>query len=662
MWEQGWLTYSDNPIEFAVDFFAAIHVPKHSEILDAAIEEVQRAGQAICKRTPSVKVSKVMPERGIAFVMDEAYDDLGPEGYRVERKASLITITGMKEVGLLYGVFGVLRMLRTGGIEDGHTSIQKPSNQLRMLNHWDNMDGSIERGYSGDSFFFEDGQIIVNERIKDYARLTASVGINGVVINNVNVAGDAIDLITERYRNQLKAYVQIFKTYGIKLFLSLDYAAPMDIGGMSTCDPLDKEVQEWWQITLEDFYKDLPDVGGFLIKADSEGRPGPFTYNRSHADGANMLARILKPYGSIVLWRCFVYNCMQDWRDITQDRARAGFDHFMPLDGSFEDNVILQVKNGPMDFQVREPVSPLFGAMEATNQLLELQIAQEYTGQQRHVCYLVPMWKEILDFRTRCKGAGDSVADVVAGRVYPMTYSGIAAVANTGRDSNWTGHDLAAANYYGYGRLIWDTSLTAEEIAKEWIAQTFNSKETTMQAVESILMNSWPAYEKYTSPLGIGWMVNRGHHYGPNVDGYEYDRWGTYHKANHEAIGVDRTFKGTGYAEQYFPENVSMYSHVETCPETLLLFFHRIPYTFKLSTNKTLIQHIYDSHFEGVESVEKMVASWETLEGDIDPEVHQRVKERFAHQLDHAGLWRDTVNSYFYRMTLIDDDKARKIY
>lgn len=394
----------------------------------------------------------------------------------------------------------------------------------------------------------------------------------------------------------------IFRAYAIKLFLSVNYASTIEIGGLSSADPLDSDVREWWMTAASEIYAEIPDFGGFLVKADSENRPGPFTYGRDHADGANMLAEALKPHGGIVIWRCFVYNCKQDWRDRTTDRARAAYDHFQPLDGRFMDNVILQVKNGPIDFQVREPVSPLLGAMPKTNQVIEFQIAQEYTGQQRHVCYLIPQWKKIIDFDTQLQGEGTTIQRIVEGDVHGNPYSGFAAVSNIGNDTNWTGHLLAQANLYGYGRLAWNPELSAEEIAMEWITLTFGTNELLVQTILDILMNSWEIYESYTAPLGVGFMVNPDHHYGPNVDGYEYSMWGTYHFADCYGVGVDRTTAtGTGYTSQYARINMEMYESLESCPDELLLFFHHVLYTHVLHSGKTVIQHIYDTHFEGAE-------------------------------------------------------------
>jgi alpha-glucuronidase len=597
------------------------------------------------------------------FQKFDGIDNLSEEGYLLHQIDTNLYILGKTETGLLYGVFELIRRIALGNRILGLHLIENPANHFRMLNHWDNLDGSIERGYAGASFFFEKEEIIVDQRTRDYARIVASVGINAVVINNVNVRGRAASgLITERYLEKLAQMAEIFSGYGIKLYLSANFAAPMEIGDIKTADPCDEDVADWWKRCVENIYKQIPDFGGFLIKADSEGRPGPFTYGRTHAEGANVLAKALQPYGGILIWRCFVYNCQQDWRDYKTDRARAAYDNFMSLDGQFEENVILQIKNGPMDFQVREPVSPLFGGLKKTNQILEVQIAQEYTGQQKHVCYLVPMWKEILSFDTYAKASEATIADIVAGRTYHQTNCGMAAVANTGNDFNWAGHDLAAANLYGFGRLCWNTNLSAEEIAKEWIVLTFSYNEKVFDVLKDILQISWLTYEKYTSPLGIGWMVNPHSHYGPNVDGYEYDKWGTYHRADRNGVGVVRTKEGTGFTLQYNEPNASIYENIETCPEELLLFFHHVNYDYGLKSGKTLIQHIYDTHFEGVDEVENMISDLHTLKELLPQDVYQRMSERFAIQLDSAKEWRDRINTYFYRKSGVEDNQGRKIY
>ncbi|MDE6976078.1 MAG: alpha-glucuronidase, partial [Lachnospiraceae bacterium] len=374
---------------------------------------------------------------------------------RYEEKGGIV-VEASDERGILYGVFALIFRMQRQETLAGIDLKKEPAMPLRMVNHWDNMDGSIERGYSGRSFFFENNEILVDERTVTYARLMASVGINGAVINNVNVKDQATYMITEKYFDKLREMSEIFAGYGIRFFMSLNYAAPVELGELDSADPLDEGVAAWWEKRMKIVYDAIPLLGGFLIKADSEGRPGPFTYGRDHADGANMLARAIEPYGGLIIWRCFVYNCRQDWRDRKTDRARSGYDNFMELDGRFRDNVILQIKNGPMDFQVREPVHPLFGGLTKTNQMLEVQIAQEYTGQQRHICYLIPWFKQILEFRTYVKETDDTVRDIVSGKTFGQKNCGMAAVANTGNDENWTGHDLAAANLYGFGRLCYE--------------------------------------------------------------------------------------------------------------------------------------------------------------------------------------------------------------
>lgn len=591
--------------------------------------------------------------------------ELSEEGFRiVTLPDKTYEITANTEKALLYGAFRFIALYRLSCDKVIGTT-EVPKNPLRMLNHWDNMDGSIERGYSGNSFFYEDSKIIINERTVDYARILCSLGYNGVVINNVNVKDAACDLINERFIGQVKELSDIFASYGVKLYLSLNYASPIDDPSVNSADPLDDKVINWWEKKMEYIYSVIPNFGGFLVKADSEGRPGPFTYGRNQAEGANMLARAIKPYGGIIIWRCFVYNCQQDWRDLKTDRARAAYDYFHGLDGQFEDNVILQIKNGPVDFQVREPVAPLFGGMSRTNEMIEFQIAQEYTGQQRHVCYLIPWFKEVLSFNTYCEnpyGEGTTVKDIVSGRTFNSKYAGMCAVTNTGNDINWTGHDLAAANLYGFGRLCFDPDLSAEDIATEWIKLTFNDNKKVVENLLKILMMSWPAYEKYNAPLGIGWMVSPSFHYGPDPDGYEYSRWGTYHKADHIAIGLDRTDKGTGYARQYNEPLASIYNDPDKCPDELKLFFHRMRYDYVLRSGKTIIQHIYDTHFEGAEDVEVMASLWRELEGLVDTEAYARVNKRLEHQLEHSKEWRDVINSYFYRKTLIEDEKGRTLY
>lgn len=645
-----------HPVLMAAGRVAATAGREYCTAMEAMLGERPELTEEI---TEEPAVCLEVDEGAAAAVRDEA---LAKQTFMIREEDGSIIVTGASPEALLQGVFALTRMVYLGELDEKLPYTGIPSMPLRMMNHWDDMNGSIERGYSGNSFFYQDYRILFDDRTRMYARLMASIGTNGIVINNVNVHERETYLITDEYLNEVRNYAELFAEYGIKLFLSVNFAAPMELGGIPVSDPLNPDVIAWWEQAVRHVYEVIPDFGGFLVKADSEGRPGPFTYGRTHADGANMLARALAPYGGIVVWRCFVYNCGQDWRDRKTDRARAAYDHFMELDGTFDDNVILQIKNGPMDFQVREPVSPLFGGLKKTNMLLEVQIAQEYTGQQIDLCYLIPMWKEILGFDTYADGEGTTVERVVSGRSYGQSLCGMAGVINTGDDENWTGNDLAAANLYGFGRLSMDTSLSAEEIASEWSRLSLSDEDEVTETVVSMLCGSWATYEKYNAPLGIGWMVTPHFHYGPDVDGYEYDRWGTYHRADLYGIGVDRTEEGTGYVTQYNEPWRSIYADINTCPEELLLFFHHVPYTYVLKTGKTLIQHIYDTHFEGVEEVEAMRDRWKALKGRVPERAYACVAERFERQLLNAREWRDRVNTYFYRKCGIDDEKGRKIY
>ena len=659
-WTQLWLAYEPKEDKGNGALVSSVTVKdfdKENAVIISALGELEMGLYGMLGIRPEITADEI----GTSFVICKS-EQVKEEGYRLDGTEKSLVLRAADEKGVLYGIFHVLRMIgMEKTLKDIHV-LCEPDNPLRMLNHWDNMDGSIERGYSGNSFFFEKSDVIIDERTKDYARMAASVGINGVVINNVNVKNEATWLITDRYFSKVSRMAEIFESYGIKLFLSLNFAAPLELGGPQSADPLDEEVIAWWKEKMSEVFANIPNLGGFLVKADSEGRPGPFTYGRTQADGANMLADIIKPYGGILIWRCFVYNCTQDWRDYKTDRARAGYDNFIEMDGDYHENVILQIKNGPMDFQIREAVSPLLGGLRKTNQMLEVQIAQEYTGQQIDVCYLIPLFKEVLDFKTYCAPETDTVADVVSGRTYGNKNAGIAAVCNTGNDENWTGNDLAAANFYGFGRLAFKTSLSSEEIAEEWVRLSLTNEKEIVDRIVGLLLGSRDTYEKYTSPLGIGWMVTPHYHYGPSIDGYEYSRWGTYHRADHLGIGVDRTDSGTGYVRQYYEPNASTYNSLEECPEELLLFFHHVPYTHKLKTGKTLIQHIYDSHFEGVEEVEEMIRIWKSVEGKVPERAYEVVSERFTRQLNNAKEWRDQVNSYFRRKSGIEDEKAREIY
>jgi alpha-glucuronidase len=600
-------------------------------------------------------------------------EKLAEGGFVIKTIGNNLFIAGGDESGILYGVFRFLSLLAQGKTAGNLDIKEEPSSPLRMINHWDNLDGTIERGSAGPSIFYKNNRFDYNcQRIKDYARLLASIGINRLSINNVNVRAAAKLLITEEFLGDVATLADIFRPFGIRLLISLNFGAPWSLGKLPTADPLDPAVAAWWKDRADLVYRYIPDLAGFVVKADSEGEPGPFQYNRTHADGANMLAKAVKPHGGEIVWRCFVYNCVQDWRDHSMDRARAAYDHFMPLDGTFDDNVILQIKHGPYDFQVREPVTPLFGAFKKTRHVMELQITQEYTGHQIDLCYLPWHWQDIMKFDTAhgtgCGAVGDANGDAnscVKNLVRPREgYSkmdGFSAVVNVGADGNWTGHTLAQANLYGYGRIVWDPGLSAQTIAREWSDLSFGPG-ATAETVAGILLNSYPAYEKYNAPFGVCFMVTPHLHYGPNIEGYEFSKWGTYHRADNQAIGIDRTSVGTGYTGQYSASNAALFSDPSTCPENLILFFHRLRYDYKMKNGETLLQNIYDTHFEGYEETVAMLDKWKGLKASLEDEVFNSVLSRFERQLENAREWRDQINTYFWRKTGIGDKKNRKIF
>jgi alpha-glucuronidase len=568
-----------------------------------------------------------------------------------------VIIAGTDAAGTLYGVFRFLSLLALGEIKAGDSITETPAASMRALNHWDNIEGTVERGYAGGSLFFKDGEVRYDvERLTCYARLLASVGINVISLNNVNVRTSS-KLITEKFLPKVAAIAAIFRSYGVRLLLSVNFSSPEVLGGLDTSDPLDERVAAWWRERTALIYRHIPDLRGFLVKADSEGEGGPFQYGRTHADGANMLAAALKPFGGDCVWRCFVYDCTQDWRNTESDRARAAYDHFKPLDGRFAANVILQIKHGPYDFQVREPVSPLFGALTKTRHTMEFQITQEYTGQQIDLCFLPWMWRDVMAYDT---GYGAKIGELFGPGGHPASMEGMAAVANTGLDDNWTGHTLAQANLYGYGRLCWNPSLGAEEIAREWCGLTFGPGKTA-RAVSEILLASYPAYQKYNAPFGVCFMVNPHHHYGPSIEGYEYSRWGTYHRADREAVGIDRTKNGSGYTAQYPAAIAAILDDPRRCPEDLLLFFHRLRYDFRMRNGKTLLQNIYDTHFEGYDEAAALLEQWRVLEPALPPAVYRSVGERMERQLINAREWRDQINTYFFRHSLTPDERGRKI-
>jgi alpha-glucuronidase len=584
------------------------------------------------------------------------------EKFMVFRDAKLesgsIFIVAPTDRGVLYGAFALLRVLAEGNDLPSTGLHETPAMPIRWVDEWDNPDGSIERGYAGRSIFFEGGNVREDlAPVAEYARLLASIGINGCNVNNVNAAPQLLD---SDHIKQLARIADAMRPWGVHLAMSVAIASPQLIGGLSTYDPLDPAVKAWWAAKVNEIYSTIPDFAGFTVKADSEGQPGPASYGRTPADAANLLANALQPHGGVVLYRAFVYNHHADWRDPKADRARAAYDIFHPLDGSFAPNVIVQTKEGPIDFQAREPVSPLFAGLEHTSQAMEVQITQEYTGQQRHLVYLAPMWKQVLDFDLRANNQPSPVSEILEGETFHQPLGGMVGVAGVGRTA-WLGSPLAMANLYAFGRLAWNPELTPDEIAAEWTQQSISTDPAVVKTIVEMLMQSWPAYENYTGPLGTQTLTDiTGSHYGPNIESSENNGWGQWHRDDHLGIGMDRTVAtGTGYIGQYPPEVAALYESLLTCPDELLLFFHHVPYTYRLHDGKTVIQYIYDSHYEGAQQAAELGNEWATLKSHIDDKLYEDVRARLEYQAGHAIVWRDAIVQYFLKQSGIPDEQGR---
>jgi alpha-glucuronidase len=671
-----WLRYDsieDKAVRQAYDRLPAVVVAlDESLVVKAAREELLRGVRGMLGRTLRVE-SRLPDEDAIllgrldslrkTFPALKASRTLTADGFllktfRRESHSTLI-VTGTTDRGVLYGVFALLRRMALRQSVDALDVEENPYAGVRMLNHWDNLDGTIERGYAGPSIFFANNQVVADlSRVRDYARLMASVGVNACSINNVNANPR---VISAEFLPQLARVSEVFRPWGVKLFVSIDFSSPQKIGGLETFDPLDARVARWWKTKADEIYAAIPDFGGFVLKADSEGRLGPSAYGRTHADAANVIAGALRPHGGVIFYRGFVYDHHMDWRDLKNDRAAAAYNNLHPLDGQFDDNAVLQIKHGPIDFQVREPASPLFGGLEKTNQVIELQITQEYTGQQRHLCFLVPMWKAVLDFDMHAAGPGTPVKQLVAGRTFKRPIGGFVAVANVGASPTWLGHHLAMANLYGFGRLAWNPDLSSKQIAEEWTRQTFGDDPQVVAGVTALELDSWLAYEAYTGPLGVGTLTDIINiHYGPAPDSSENNGWGQWHRADDKGVGMDRTVAtGTGYIGQYREPVAKLYESLATCPDELLLFMHHVPYTHVLHSGKTVIQHIYDSHYEGAEIAAGFVKRWRMLKGRVDEARYEEVLAKLEYQAGHARVWRDSVCNYFLRKSGIADAKGR---
>jgi alpha-glucuronidase len=670
-----WLRYA--PLDPAVAHQysrlpASLLVLDDSALMKSAQAELVRGVRGMLGRT--LRISDGAPTEAVIVLgtveqirkLDAGFDlggDLAGDGYglvsaHIEGQAALV-VTGASDRGVLYGTFALLRKIAQGQSLDAIREVQNPSAPVRWVNHWDNLDGSIERGYAGRSIFFENRRVRGDlTRAAEYARLLASVGINGCDVSNVNAD---IHILDPDFIPQLARIAEVFRPYGVQLGVAVNVSMPKEVGGVDTFDPLDPQVASWWERKFDEVYRLIPDFGGVVVKADSEGQLGPSFYGRSPADAANVIARALKPHGGIVFYRAFVYNHHLDWNDRKADRARAAYDIFHPLDGKFDDNVIVQIKYGPIDFQVREPASPLFGGLQKTNEAIELQITQEYTGQQRHTVFLIPMWKEVLDFEMAVGGQHTPVKDIVGRRSFHRPLGGYVGVANVGMSTNWLANHLALANLYGFGRLAWDPNTMSKSIVEEWTKLTFGNDPEVVNRVSTIQLESWPAYERYTGVLGLQTLTNiTGPHYGPAPESQEHNGWGQWIRADHEGVGMDRTVAtGTGFVGQYSPAVQRIYEPLDKTPDDLLLFFHHVPYTYRLHTGKTVIQTIYDSHYDGAAKAQEFVGMWKPLKGHVDDQRYADVLAQLEYQAGHAIVWRDAINDWFHSMSEIADEKGR---
>lgn len=584
----------------------------------------------------------------IAQQLSQELENLNEEGYLIKSLSNHIVITAKTDIGVLYGTFNFLKRLQTHQSIENLNISDSPKIDLRILNHWDNLDRTVERGYAGFSLWnWHQLPEYKDARYEDYARANASIGINGTVLTNVN--SNAL-VLTPQYLEKVKALADIFRPYGLKVYLTARFSAPIEIGGLTTADPLDANVKAWWKNKVKEIYTYIPDFGGFLVKANSEGQPGPQNYGRNHVDGANMMAEALAPFNGVVMWRAFVYS-----EHDTTDRAKQAYSEFVPHDGEFKDNVIIQVKNGPIDFQPREPFHPMFGAMPNTNLMIEFQITQEYMGGATHLVYQPKLFEEVFESDTYQKGKGSTVAKVIDGSLDNKKITGVAGVSNIGTDRNWTGHHFLQANWYGFGRLAWNPYLNSEDIAKEWVRMTFTNKEESVNKLTDIMIASREAVVNYMTPLGLHHIMATGHHYGPGpwVSDLSRPEWNPvyYHKADNNGVGFDRTPSGSNATAQYAPEVATMFNNLETCPEQDLLWFHHVPWTYKLKSGHTLWDGLALKYQKGVNEVAEMQATWNQLENEVDTQRFNEVNMLLSIQYKEAKWWRDACLLYFQQFS-----------
>lgn len=657
-----WLRYekisNKNLLESYSKSISGYYIEDSSQTINAAKEELANGLTGLLGKNP--KLLKSIHSNTIIVAnynnstllkelnLDSQLSNLGNEGFllltsKIKNK-KVTVITANSDVGVLYGTFHFLRMMQTNQPITNINYSSSPKIDIRLLNHWDNLNRFVERGYAGFSIWdWHKLPDYIYPQYKDYARANASIGINGTVLTNVNANSYALNTY---FLEKVAALANVFRPYGIKVYLTARFSSPIELGGLKTADPLEKEVQAWWNKKVEEIYKLIPDFGGFLVKANSEGQPGPQNYGRNHAEGANMLADAVKPFGGIVMWRAFVYD-----NETPEDRAKQAYNEFTPLDGKFRDNILVQVKNGAIDFQPREPFHPMFGGMPQTPLMMEFQITQEYLGQATNLVYLAPMYKECLEADTYAKGEGSTVAKVIDGTVDNHTLTGIAGVANTGTDRNWTGHLFGQSNWYAFGRLAWDHQFTSEQIADEWIKMTFSTNNEVVASIKNMMLPSHEYCVNYMTPLGLHHIMGWDHHYGPAPwikDKHRAD-WTSvyYHKAAENGIGFNRTASGSNASSQYSEEVNEYFSSLESCPEKNLLWFHHLSWDYKMKSGKTLWDELVTRYNWGVAGVRDMRKIWNSLESEIDPMRFQHVKTLLGIQEKEAVWWRDACLLYF---------------
>jgi len=657
-----WLRYDKiSDSQLLIEYKSSIKgwiIEGHSPTLTAAGKELQMGlNGLLASQIPSEKSVKrdglivagtSASSPIIAYLeLNDKLKNLNGEGYLIisttYKNKKVIIITANKDIGVLYGTYHFLRLLQTNQSIKNLLIESAPKTKIRLLNHWDNLNRSVERGYAGLSLWdWNSLPDSISPRYLDYARANASIGINGSVLTNVNA--NAL-ILNKEYLVKVAAIADVFRPYGIRVYLTARFSAPVETGKLKTADPLDPEVIAWWKKKVEEIYSYIPDFGGFTVKANSEGQPGPQNYNRSHADGANMLADALAPYNGIVMWRAFVYD-----NNVPDDRAKQAYNEFTPLDGKFRDNVLIQVKNGPVDFQPREPFHPLFGAMPKTPLMTEFQITQEYLGASVHLVFLAPLYEECLKSDTYAKGKGSLVAKVIDGTLENHALTGMAGVSNIGSDTNWTGHPFAQSNWYAFGRLAWDPYSNSKDIADEWIRMTFTNNKDFVNSVSKMMMASREITVNYMTPIGLHHIMYAGHHYGPGpwVNRGRQDWTSVYfHRADSVGIGFERTSAGSNAVGQYFPDVREIYEKIGTCPENLLLWFHHVPWDYKMQSGRTVWNELCYRYNEGVNSVMEMENVWQKMENLVDRERFDKVRTLLALQEEHAKIWRDACILYF---------------